>query len=240
MASAVTDRAIAAIKQLVLDGELKPGQRLPPEKELSERIGVSRNSLREAIRALSMIRVLDVRQGDGTYVTPLESDQLLESLSFVLDLHQDSSAVEILEIRRLLEPVAVEQACMRLGEEDLEQLEQTVRDLDASSSVEELVEADITFHRLINGRCPNSYLRSMLESLSVSSARARVWRGLTDASAVERTLSEHRRILDALRDRRADLARIYAAAHIAGVESWLLQQSGPPTDPAEPAPPATP
>lgn len=238
MASAVTDRAIAAIKQLVLDGDLEPGQRLPPEKELSERIGVSRNSLREAIRALSMIRVLDVRQGDGTYVTALESDQLLESLSFVLDLHQDSSAVEILEIRRLLEPVAVEQACPRLSEDDLEQLEQTMRDLDASSSVEQLVEADITFHRLINGRCPNSYLRSMLESLSVSSTRARVWRGLTDDSAVERTLSEHRRILDALRDRRADLARIYTAAHVAGVESWLLRQGGPPADPAEPADPA--
>ncbi|HIY24111.1 MAG TPA: FCD domain-containing protein, partial [Candidatus Brachybacterium merdigallinarum] len=208
-------------------------QRLPPEKELSETIGVSRNSLREAIRALSMIRVLDVRQGDGTYVTSLESDQLLESLSFVLDLHQDSSAVEILELRRLLEPVAVEQACPRLNEDDLEQLEQTMRDLDASSSVEELVEADITFHRLINGRCPNSYLRSMLESLSVSSTRARVWRGLTDDSAVERTLSEHRRILDALRNRRADLARIYAAAHVAGVESWLLQQGGSPTGTAE-------
>ena len=89
MASAVTDRAITAIKQMVVDGELKPGDRLPPEKELSERIGVSRNSLREAVKALSVIRVLDVRQGDGTYVTALEPEQLLESLAFVLDLHRD-------------------------------------------------------------------------------------------------------------------------------------------------------
>ena len=93
MASAVTDRAITAIKQMVVDGELKPGDRLPPEKELSERIGVSRNSLREAVKALSVIRVLDVRQGDGTYVTALEPEQLLESLAFVLDLHQDASYV---------------------------------------------------------------------------------------------------------------------------------------------------
>ena len=228
MASAVTDRAISAIKQMVVDGTLKPGDRLPTEAELSERIGVSRNSLREAVKALSVIRVLDVRQGDGTYVTALEPEQLLESLAFVLDLHQDSSYVEILEIRRLLEPVAVEQACPHLSDEDFDALERTMADLDASSGIEELVEADIAFHRLINHRCPNDYLSSLLDSLASSTARARVWRGLTDDSAVERTLSEHRRILDALRTGRADLARTYSAAHVAGVESWLLHEGEPP------------
>ena len=230
MASAVTDRAIAAIKQMVIDGTLAPGDRLPTESELAERIGVSRNSLSEAVKALSVIRVLDVRQGDGTYVTALEPEQLLESLAFVLDLHQDSSHVEILEIRRLLEPVAVEQACPHLGEEDFAQLEQSMADLDASSGIEELVAADITFHRLINGRCPNAYLSSLLDSLAGSTARARVWRGLTDDSAVVRTLAEHRQILDALRAGRADLARTYAAAHVAGVESWLLHQGDPPAE----------
>ena len=230
MASAVTDRAISAIKQMVLDGTLKPGDRLPTEKELAETIGVSRNSLREAVKALSVIRVLDVRQGDGTYVTALEPEQLLESLAFVLDLHQDSSYIEILEIRRLLEPVAVEQACLQLTEEDFERLEQTMQDLDASSGIEELVAADITFHHLINHRCPNDYLSSLLDSLAGSTSRARVWRGLTDASAVERTLSEHRRILDALKARRPDLARTYAAAHVAGVESWLIHQGDPPAE----------
>ena len=57
-----------------------------------------------------------------------------------------------------------------------------------------------------------------------------MWRGLTDDSAVQQTLSEHRRILDALRAGRADLARTYAAAHVAGVESWLLVQGEPPTE----------
>ena len=230
MASAVTDRAITAIKQMVVDGELKPGDRLPPEKELSERIGVSRNSLREAVKALSVIRVLDVRQGDGTYVTALEPEQLLESLAFVLDLHQDASYVEILEIRRLLEPVAVEQACPHLTEEDFAALERIMEDLDASYGIEELVDADVAFHRLINDRCPNDYLSTLLESLGGSTARARIWRGLTDDSAVERTLAEHRRILDALRARRPDLARTYAAAHVAGVESWLLQEGEPPAE----------
>ena len=105
-----------------------------------------------------------------------------------------------------------------------------MEDLDASSGIEELVDADVAFHRLINDRCPNDYLSTLLESLGGSTARARIWRGLTDDSAVERTLAEHRRILDALRARRPDLARTYAAAHVAGVESWLLQEGEPPAE----------
>src|SRR5699024_5159277 len=195
---AVTDRAIDAIKQMIIDGSLAPGDRLPPEKELAERVGVSRNSLREAVKALSVIRVLDVRQGDGTYVTALEPEQLLESLAFVLDLHQDSSYVEIIEIRRLLEPVAVEQACPHLTDEDFAGLEQTMADLDDSSTIEDLVTADIAFHHLINTRCPHDYLSTLLDSLASCTSRARIWRGLTDDRATERTLSEPRRILDAL------------------------------------------
>ncbi|MDP9209413.1 MAG: GntR family transcriptional regulator, partial [Actinomycetota bacterium] len=69
---AVTDEAIGKIKDMIVSGELGPGDRLPREADLAERLGLSRSSLREAVRALSLIRVLDVRQGDGTYVTSLE------------------------------------------------------------------------------------------------------------------------------------------------------------------------
>src|SRR5690625_7084650 len=99
---AVSDRAIDAIKQMIIDGSLAPGGRLPPEKELAEGVGVSRNSLREAVKALSVIRVLDVRQGDGTYVTSLASNLLVEALGFVLDLRQGSGEGEVLEVRRHL------------------------------------------------------------------------------------------------------------------------------------------
>ena len=68
---ALTDEAIDKIKGMITSGELGPGDRLPKEADLAERLGLSRNSLREAVKALSMIRVLDVRQGDGTYVTSL-------------------------------------------------------------------------------------------------------------------------------------------------------------------------
>ena len=218
---AVTDRAIDAIKQMIIDGSLAPGDRLPPEKELAERVGVSRNSLREAVKALSVIRVLDVRQGDGTYVTSLAPNLLVEALGFVLDLHQGSGEGDVLEVRRLLEPTAVEQTSPHLSEQDFARLEQLMVDLTEHSTLEDLVEADIAFHQLINSRCPNAYLTSMLEGLASATARARVWRGLTEDHAVDRTLSEHRRILDALRAGRGDLARVHAAAHIGGVESWI-------------------
>ena len=67
----VTDEAIEKIKEMVVSGELEPGQRLPKEDALASRLGLSRNSLREAVRALTFVRILDVRQGDGTYVTSL-------------------------------------------------------------------------------------------------------------------------------------------------------------------------
>src|SRR5690625_6359216 len=93
---------------MIVSGELKPGQRLPPEKELGERLGLSRNSLREAVKSLALIRVLDVRRGDGTYVTSLRPELLLEAMSFVVDLHQGASVLEIFAVRRILEPAAAE------------------------------------------------------------------------------------------------------------------------------------
>lgn len=231
----VTDRTIAAIKSMIVEGELGPGDRLPPEKELAERLDVSRNSLREAVKALSVIRVLAVRQGDGTYVTSLAPDLLIEAVGFVLELHQDSEMVHMLEVRRLLEPAAVERACAHLTAEDLRALEELMAPLDGDSEVSALVEADMAFHHLINSRCGNPYLSSLLDSLASATARARVWRGLTEGAAVERTLDEHRRILEALREGRGDLARIHAAAHVAGVEGWIAHgaaaEAGPAPDP---------
>lgn len=100
---AVTDEAIEKIKAMIVSGELGPGDRLPPEKELAERLGLSRNSMREAVKALEVIRVLDVRRGDGTYVTSLEPHLLLEAITFVVDMHDDDSLLELFAVRRILE-----------------------------------------------------------------------------------------------------------------------------------------
>lgn len=220
---AVTDQAIEKIKAMIVSGELAPGDRLPPEKELSERLGLSRNSMREAVKALEVIRVLDVRRGDGTYVTSLEPGLLLEAISFVVDMHDDDSMLEVFAVRRMLESQATGLAAALADQERLAALQAELDAVDPSVSIDELVEHDTRFHREIVGIAGNAYLASLIESLSSQTMRARIWRGLTEQGAVERTLSEHRAIAEAIGRHDAALAAALATAHIAGVEHWLRQ-----------------
>ncbi|MEU3851338.1 FadR/GntR family transcriptional regulator [Streptomyces sp. NPDC029554] len=218
---AVTDEAIEKIKGMIVSGALRPGDRLPRESELAAGLGLSRNSLREAVRALSLIRVLDVRQGDGTYVTSLDPHLLLEAIGFVVDFHRDDTVLEFLAVRRILEPAATAMAATRISEQQLDALTAQLDRLGDAPSVEDLVACDLKFHRGIVSSAGNSVLCSLLDGLSGPTTRARVWRGLTQEDAVGRTLREHRAILAALRDRDAEAARSWATVHIASVEQWL-------------------
>lgn len=220
---AVTDEAIEKIKTMIVAGELSPGDRLPPEKELAERLGLSRNSMREAVKALEVIRVLDVRRGDGTYVTSLEPHLLLEAISFVVDMHDDDSLLELFAVRRMLESQATGLAAGSATEADAEALLNEVASVNESVTVDDLVEHDLRFHRDVVRLAGNSYLASLLDGLSSQTIRARVWRGLTEQGVVERTLSEHRAIAEAIAQHDAALATSLATAHVAGVERWLRQ-----------------
>ena len=220
---AVTDEAITKIKDMILSGELSAGERLPPEKELSEKLGLSRSSLREAVKALEIIRVLDVRRGDGTYVTSLEPKLLTEAMTFIVDLHKDETILDIFEVRRILEPAAAAIAAGRITPEQLTALRATLDSVDVDTSVEDLVEHDLIFHSLITAAADNAYLASVLDALSSSTVRARIWRGLTQEKAVDRTLSEHTAIIEALERGDANLAKALLTVHISGVEHWLRQ-----------------
>lgn len=218
---AVTDDAIDKIKHMIMTGELSPGDRLPPEKELSDRLGLSRNSLREAVKALEVIRVLDVRRGDGTYVTSLNPQLLLEAISFFVDIHDEKSLLEIFAVRRLLESHATGIAAVRATPEQVAGLRNELTTIAADTDMHELVEHDVRFHQTISALSGNTYLTSLLASLTTETVRARVWRGLTETGAIERTLQEHRAIVDAIEAGDVDLAEAAAAVHIAGVEHWL-------------------
>ncbi|MFE6735018.1 FadR/GntR family transcriptional regulator [Microbacterium sp. NPDC057650] len=221
---AVTDEAIEKIKAMIVSGELGPGDRLPPEKELAERLGLSRNSMREAVKALEVIRVLDVRRGDGTYVTSLEPHLLLEAITFVVDLHDDDSLLELFAVRRMLESQATGLAAGNATAEQAAALQEEVASVDSDTvSLDDLVAHDMRFHREIVRLTGNDYLASLIESLSSQTVRARVWRGLTEQNALDRTLSEHRAIADAIAQHDSALATSLATAHIAGVERWLRQ-----------------
>ncbi len=234
---AVTDEAIVKIKEMLIRGELRPGDRLPPEKELSEALGLSRSSLREAVKALELIRVLDVRRGDGTYVTSLEPSLLLEAMSFVIDIHQDHTVLDLFEVRRLLEPAAAAMATLRATAEDLARLTAMLDEVGPETSVEDLVAHDVTFHGVICELSGNAYLSTLLESLSGRTLRARIWRGFTEENSVERTLAEHRAIVEAMSVGNTDLVRSWVTVHISGVESWLRRAGETVAGLEHPAPP---
>ncbi|MFE9045717.1 FadR/GntR family transcriptional regulator [Streptomyces sp. NPDC007818] len=217
----VTDEAIEKIKAMIVSGELRPGSKLPKEADLAERLGLSRNSLREAVKALSLIRVLDVRQGDGTYVTSLEPHLLLDALGFVVDFHQDDTVLEFLEVRRILEPAAAALAARMMSDEDIAALDELLSRLTGDVSLEELIDNDLEFHRRLAAGSGNNVLGSLIDGLSGPTARARIWRGLTEEGAVERTRQQHRAILDAVAARRPDAAQAWMTIHIGGVEQWL-------------------
>ncbi|WP_120520250.1 FadR/GntR family transcriptional regulator [Arthrobacter celericrescens] len=220
---AVTDEAIGKIKDMLIRGELKAGDRLPPEKELSESLGLSRSSLREAVKALELIRVLDVRRGDGTYVTSLDAKLLNEAVAFVVELHQNRSILELFEVRRILEPATAHMAASRITPEEVAALRATMDGIDEATNVEELVAHDLEFHSIIAAAAGNDYLSGLLEALSGDTVRARIWRGITQEKAVAHTLAEHKAIAEALERGDSELVRALVTVHISGVENWLRQ-----------------
>ncbi|GIJ72406.1 FadR/GntR family transcriptional regulator [Virgisporangium ochraceum] len=219
---ALTDEAITKIRNMIRSGELPPGTRLPPEQQLAAQIGLSRSGVREAVKALEMARVLDVRRGDGTYVTSLAPHLLLEGLRFAVELLRDDTLLEVVEVRRLLEPAATGLAATRMSDAALDELGQILEDMRAAAADPELlIQYDIAFHRTVIAATGNETLTSLLDGLSDRTVRARVWRGLIEANSAHVTLDEHRAIYRALRSRDQLLAQASALVHVNTSESWL-------------------
>jgi GntR family transcriptional regulator, transcriptional repressor for pyruvate dehydrogenase complex len=227
----VTQDAIETIRELIASGEWGPGTRLPREADLAARLGLSRNSLREAVRALSLARVLEVRQGDGTYVSSLEPGELLEPTLSATHLLQGRTVLELFEVRRMLEPEAAAMAALRADQDVLHDLRRELdRMVAAGDHAEELVEADAAFHDVI-GRAPgNGVLSALLRSLSTRTVRARLWHGLADRNALDVAREEHARIYEAIAAGDVDLARAASLVHIANNEAWLRDHLGPADD----------
>jgi DNA-binding FadR family transcriptional regulator len=220
---AATDQAIDGIRQLIASGEFRPGAKLPREKELALRLGVSRNSLREAVRALELVGVVEARQGDGTYVTSLDPSLLLDVISYVIDFSHDEATLQLLEVRRLLEPAATALAAARATPDQLDAIGERLEEMDRSTEPASLLEADSAFHAAIAHASGNPALAALLGNLSGTTFRARITRAYSDARAVEDTRREHRRIYEALRAADPDLARAASAYHVGGVETWLRE-----------------
>jgi len=218
----LTDKAISRIRELIQAGELPPGSRLPPEQQLAAELGLSRNLTREAVKALVVARVLEIRRGDGTYVTSLEPAVLLEGLSSAVELLQGDTQLELAEVRRLFEPVATAVAAARITVEELGEVERHLAAMRAAKEdVELLNQHDAAFHRAVIAATGNQTLASLLEGISSRTIRARIWRVMVDDAVADRTIAEHQAIYDALAAGDTALAQAAALMHISTTEKWF-------------------
>jgi GntR family transcriptional regulator, transcriptional repressor for pyruvate dehydrogenase complex len=221
LAAPRTETAIARIRDLIVSGQLAPGSRLPAEHELAAQLGLSRNTAREAVRALVTARVLDVRRGDGTYVTSLSPGLLLEGIGSAVELMRDDGALEVLEVRRYLEPAATALAAGRIDQDGLRSLAASIRRMREAADDEQFVAHDAEFHAKVAEASGNGTLASLLAGLSSRTMRVRVLRAMSDAEALRRTIEQHEGIYAALAAGDPNLAHAMAVQHVITTEAWL-------------------
>ncbi|HEX8508870.1 MAG TPA: FadR/GntR family transcriptional regulator [Propionibacteriaceae bacterium] len=219
--TSVTDDAITRIRQMILSGELAPGDKLPPEADLAANLGLSRTSLREAVRALTLLGVINTRQGDASYITSLGPELLLGALGLAMDLQREDTMADLVGVRRVLEPAATAMAASRISDAELTHLWSYVSPELNAGSAPEHVQRDWEFHHAIARISGNELLMALLDGLTAPTVRMRIWRGLSVPGILDRTLAEHRAIVEALAARDVDLARAAATVHVAGVEAWV-------------------
>lgn len=220
-----TEIILDQIKALILKGDLCPGDKLLTENELAERFQVSRTSVREALAALSLTGILEIRQGGGIYVKANPSNAIIEPLSFILLLEKDKLQ-NILEVRKALEVEAAGLAALRRKEEDLAILENLIVEMEKDLPVAKNSEAlDLKFHLTLAKASDNPLLDRMMNTVqeimgqTLQVTRA-LWISSTEGTS-SRLFEEHRSIYEMIRDQNADMARRLTYEHLQKVESEL-------------------
>ena len=221
MSSPKSDHAIALVKKMIATGQLKPGDRLPNEDEFSAQLGISRNSMREAVRALQAMQVLVARQGDGTYVSSLEPSDMIKSLNFAVDVAGPAAVVNFLDVRKLIEVHAAEIAAIHRSESDLRKLVAIHERVLRLEDPEVLIELDSEFHQTIAAVTNNPVLSALLRVVSGPTMRARIWRFRHADQNFGALRREHGVILDAIQLRDVDAARYAMWSHVSGVQKWV-------------------
>ncbi|HEY1480332.1 MAG TPA: FadR/GntR family transcriptional regulator [Gaiellales bacterium] len=223
--SAATDAA-EKIKDLISGGAFPPGSQLPPERDLCLQLAVSRPTLREAIRSLGTMGVLQSRQGAGTYVTDLASITLAEPLRFMISLNS-RSLVELADVRRLLESGAAELAASEIEQQELDELALVIDELGAPElSSLRVLELDVQFHRVIHVAARNGLLLALLDGMSGLADRSRSITGRRP-DVLAATLHAHQEIYDALAAHDPPASRAAMLDHLQTVRRALeeaLQQ----------------
>ena len=220
--SRLYEHIVQQIRALIREGNWRPGDQIPPERELAERFRVSRTSVREALRALEMQGVIESRQGGGTFVKHADPEALVQSLAGAI-LQGRRELSEILEVRELIEPGIARSAALRATREhvvELERLLQQQRQRIAAG--ESFAEEDTAFHQVLAEAADNRVLLR-LQSVVMDLLRESRQSYLHSPDRPQKSLQGHEAILAAVRARDADAAYRASLDHIADVREGILR-----------------
>lgn len=220
---AISELVAQQLLGMVQAGNLKPGEKFPPERELAETLGVSRPSLREALRALSLLGVVNIRQGGGVYVSALDPESLLAPLHFFIRL-DDHNMQSLFEARILIESGVAALAASRISDEQITRLKAcTQMDADAMNNAGEFIKLDLEFHEIIFAAAGNSFLSRVAKSLQVLGKASREVTAYLPG-VLERSVDDHRHIYNALRKHDADQASAAMKMHLCHVRDAYQEQ----------------
>lgn len=209
--------AVSAVAKRLLEiftsGDIEPGTRLPPERQLASTLGVGRSAVREALAALEILGIVDVRPGSGTYLRGSASELLPQTLSWGLMLDEPKT-LELIEVRGALEIYAARLAATRMSDDALERLGARVDEMRASvDDLQAFVEADLQFHLELARSIDNTVLLDLLQSIR---SLLRVWvdRAVQEPEEALAAIREHAAVHAALATRDPDAAASAMAVHM--------------------------
>jgi len=212
---------VTQIESLLDRGELRPGDQLPPERALAEQFQVSRASVREALRWLELLGVVETRAGGGTFVRRTAPEDLARPLSNLIV--RGHTLPDVIEVRGLIEPAIAAAAAKRITAAEIAELRTILEQQDRKVGAgEPYAEEDTRFHELIGHAARNELLTTMLGVIwDVLRSSREQW--LQTNQRAHSSIDAHRRILSALEAHDADAARLSAAEHIHAVGEGILK-----------------
>ena len=211
------------IRQLLLDETLPHGQPLPSERVLAQRFEVSRGSVRDALRTLETLGLIEMRHGQGTFPRELSVDRLVTPLASVLTYRRDLQT-ELMDVRRMFEPGVARVAAMRVTDADVAELQRVLdRQRRKLASGQSAIAEDTAFHTALAHATHNLVAVRLMETLNDLLVESRKLT-LKRKGRPERSLDGHEKIVDALRRRDPDAAERAMHSHIDQIAE-LLQLS---------------
>ncbi|NFD87221.1 FadR family transcriptional regulator [Clostridium botulinum] len=161
----VYEHVINQIKEMIKDGTLKGGDKLPSERDLVEKLGVSRASIREALRVLEIVGIVECKQGEGNFIKSSFEDTLLEPLSIMFMLN-DCKLKEIFQLRKVIEIETASLAAKQITDEEIIEIKKIITDIEISEDENEKVKLDTKFHYAVAKATQNFLIVSILNSVS--------------------------------------------------------------------------